>query len=230
MALSSVSGDSALLSLADLLHEAKTESSLLDSSGTLASSNSLLSSAQSKKAQSAYSTSASSSIGQAALQRALSEMETDGGKVTFSQIAQYREELEAKFTASVRADLAQKGLPLDTEFSLSMNSNGSIDVLCDDAAAKEKIQQYLSENPKVCEQFGYIQALSNLDRARQSPAGSMAAWQEIRNSKAELQTQAVEAFFNAALGTGMDYSSLLASFGPGEDAVTSFYTGLNFTV
>ena len=120
---------------------------------------------------------------------------------------------------------------METEFSISMNADGAIDVICDDAAAKEKIQKYLADNPKVCEQFGYIQALSNLERARQSPAGSMAAWQEVRNTKAELQTQAVEAFFNAAANTGMDYSSILANFaGGGESAPASFYTGLNFTV
>lgn len=229
MAVSSISSDSSTLSLVDLLYDTQSNTSVFDSSETSTSSSALLSSLQSKKAQSAYGGGVTSSVGQAALTRALSEMETDGGKVTFSQIAQYREQLELEFTVNVRAALVQAGVSLDTEFSLNMGADGTISVSCDDPVAKEKIQKYLKANPKVCEQFGYIQALSNLERARQSPTAGLAIWQEVRNSKAELQTQAVEAFFNAATGNGMEYSSILASFSAGEEG-TSFYTGLNFTV
>ena len=231
MAVSSVTGESGSLSLVDLLHEARANASLLDSSSTLASSNALLSSAQARKAQNAYGGgSASSAIGQAALHRALSEMDSSGGKITFSQVAAHREKLELEFTVSLRAALAKEGVPLETEFTLSMNADGKIDVLCDDPIAREKIWKYLADNPKACEQFGYIQALSNLERAKQSPAGSMAAWREVRSATAELQTQALEAFFGAAVNSGMDYSPILASFGPGGNSVASFYTGLNFKV
>ena len=233
MAISNIYGDSGGLSLIDLMYEARANSSsLADSSSTMASSNALLASLQqSKKAQSAYGGgSASSAVGQAALNRALSEMQTDGGKVTFKDISAHREKLELEFIANVRSELAKQGVSIDTEFSLEMTSEGKIEVLCDDPVAKEKIQQYLEDNPKICEQFGYIQALSNLERARQSPAGSKAAWQEVNNAKAQLQTQALEAFFSDSLSSGMDYSSILANFGAGENANASFYTGLNFTV
>lgn len=231
MAVTNITGESGTPSLVDLLYEAREKASTLDSSSTLASSESLLSCARTRKAQNAYGGgSAASAIGQAALSRALSEMQSDGGKVTFSQIAGHREKLEIEFTANVRLDLAERGVSIDTEFSLSMSADGTINVLCDDAAARENILKYLEENPEVCEQFGYIQALSNLERARQSPAAGMAAWREVRNAKSELQTRAVEAFFDAAMNTGMDYSSLLANFGAGEKAEVSFYAGLNFRV
>jgi hypothetical protein len=232
MAVSSINGESGALSLVDLMQEARASASILDSSSTPASSSALLSSAQSRKAQSAYGGgSASSAVGQAALQRALSEMSGNGGKVTFNQVAAHREKLELEFTVELRAALLKEGVSLETEFSLSMNADGKIDVICDDALAKEKIQKYLAEKPKVCDQFGYIQALSNLERAKQSPVAGMAAWREVRNATAELQTQALEAFFGAALNSGMDYSSILASFGAGGgDSAASFYTGLNFKV
>ena len=231
MALASVTGEFGTQSLVDLLHEARTHASLLDSSSTLASSSAMLSSTQNKKAQNAYGGSiASSHIGQAALQRALSEMDSGGGKVTFSQVAAHREKLELEFTVSLRAALAEKGVPLETEFSLSMNTDGKIDVLCDDPIAREIIQKYLAATPKACEQFGYIQALSNLERAKQSPAAGLTAWRDVRSATAELQTQALEAFFDAATNSGMDYSPILANFGADKNAKADFYTGLNFTV
>jgi hypothetical protein len=231
MAVSSVSNESGMQSLVDLLHEARTDASVLDSSGTLASSNKLLSFIQNQKAHSAYGGgSVSSAIGQAALQRALSEMSSSDGKITFSQVAEHREQLELEFTVSLRAALLKKGVSLETEFSLSMDANGKIDVLCDDPVAKEIIQKHLADNPKACEQFGYIQALSNLERARQSPASAMTVWRDARSATVEFQTQALEAFFGAAMNSGMDYSSILANFGTGENSKASFYTGLNFTV
>lgn len=235
--MSSVSGvgaDSNTLSLVDLLNESKQEAnSVLNSSVTLESSSQLLSSMRSRRAQNAYGGSAASATGQAALNRALSEMQTNGGKVTFKDIAEHREKLELEFSAQVRVDLAKLGVDLDTEFTLTMTPEGNIQVACDDPLAKETIQKYLSDNPEVCEQFGYIQALSNLERARQSPAGSMAAWQEVGNAKKEYQAQAVELFFSDALSTGMNYTSLLASFGASSSSTessTSFYAGLDFTV
>lgn len=213
------------------------ESSILDTSSTATSAAKLLAEnrASSQRAKNAYSVSATSGVGQAALNKALSEMGAQGGRVTFKDIAAHREKLETNFSIDMRLELAKEGVSMETDFTLTMDSEGKIEVSCDDALAKEKIEKYLEENPKVCEQFGYIQALSNLERARQSPAASSQAWQNIRDAKAELQTQAVEIFFGDALSSGMNYSSLLASFSPftgsGSAAdTTSFYTGVNYTV
>ena len=215
-------------SLVDYLTDKQEGSSLLTTSYTASSADKLLNDSRAtKRAQNAYGSGGlSSSIGQAALKRALSEMGASGGKVTFADIAAYQKELETSFSASVRVDLAKLGVSPETEFTLNISAEGAISVDCDDQVAKEKIEKYLSDNPKVCEQFGYIQALANLDRARQSPA---AVRQDMRNTKAELQASAIESFFGNALSSGMNFSSMLASFGSnGSEA--SYYTGVDYLV
>lgn len=217
-------------SLLDFLTEKQQGSSILDSSSTAASAEKYLTDASNaKRAQSAYGAGITSSIGQAALKRALAEMGASNGKVTFDDIAKYQKELESTFSATTRVELAKLGVSPSTEFTLNISPEGKISVACDDQVAKEKIEKYLSDNPKVCEQFGYIQALANLDRAKQSPVGTAAGWQALKNTKMTLQAQAVEMFFGAAMDAGMNFSSTLASFG--EDSETaSYYTGVDYTV
>ncbi|MDL2267625.1 hypothetical protein LJC46_06525 [Desulfovibrio sp. OttesenSCG-928-G15] len=240
--VSSVSSSTDTLSLVDLLKKAQEEaeaksSSLLDSSSSSVSAQDILSSTATsygRKAQGAYgNVSLGSSLGQAAINKALSEISTNSdGKVTFADIIKHREDLETTFSAQVRIDLAERGVSLDTEFTLTMTPEGKIDVSCDDPNAKAAIEEYLAESPDVCEQFGYIQALSNLERARQSPAASTAMWQEARSNTSMMQLSALENFFTDATQSGMNYSSLLASFSGGLDSTenASFYAGLNFTV
>lgn len=241
--VSSVSSGTDTLSLVDLLkkaqEEAEAKNSLLDSSSSSSSvsAQDILSSASTgygRKAQNAYgNVTVGSSMGQAAINKALSEIgSSTGGKVTFADIIKHREDLETSFSAQVRIDLAERGVSLDTEFTLTMTPEGKIDVSCDDPNAKAAIEEYLAESPEVCEQFGYIQALSNLERARQSPAASTAMWQEARSNTSMMQLSALENFFTDATNSGMNYSSLLASFsgGLGSTENASFYAGLNFTV
>lgn len=228
-------GAGGTMSLVDFLQQPQQEtSSILDSSTALSTSNRLLSTKNSYTRNGYGEESGSGlSLGQAALSRALSEMNSGGGKVTFADIAAYREQLEQEFTLLMRASLVQKGVSLETEFLLVMDANGNVDVSCDDPVAKETIRAFLAENPQACNQFGYIQALANLERARNSPAGASAAWSEFGSSKKAYQAQAVEAFFSDALDSGMNYSSLLASFGvaANEDSASArFYAGLSYTV
>ncbi len=212
--------------LVDYLNNNQQGSSLLDTSYTASSADKLLNdSRNAKKAQNAYGSGLSSAIGQAALKRALSEMGASG-KVTFDDISAYQEELETKFGLTMRIDLAKQGVSPDTEFTLNIASDGKITVSCDDPVAKEKIEKYLADNPKMCEQFGYIQALANLERAKQSPA---AVQQDLKSTKQALQAQAIEMFFGAAMESGMNFSSMLASFGADSDTA-SYYTGVDYTV
>ena len=215
-------------SLVDYLTDKQEGSSLLTTSYTASNADKLLNDSRTaKRAQNAYGSGGlSSSIGQAALKRALSEMGASGGKVTFADIAAYQKELEASFSVSVRVELAKLGVSPETEFTMNISAEGAISVDCDDQVAKEKIEKYLSDNPKVCEQFGYIQALANLDRATQSPA---ALRRDVKNTKVALQSEAIEAFFGAAMSSGMNFSGMLASFGAGEDSA-SYYTGVDYTV
>ena len=211
-----------------------------DSDSSDSASSSLSSSAagalaalRNEKARNAYGGSGVTTLGQTAISRALVEMKSGGtGKVTFKDIAAHREKLETEFTLQVRVDLAKRGVSTDEEFTLIMTPDGKIQVDCADAAVKEKIERYLEEHQDTCEQFGYIQALSNLERARQSPAGRLAAWREVRDVGKAYQFQAVEAFFNEALCSGMNYSSLMADFSASSSSEDSagFYAGLDFTV
>jgi hypothetical protein len=233
--VSSVYGDYGIISsLADLLNGFGNSDSPDSASSPLASSPAGAHAAlQSRKARNAYGGSGATAIGQAAIRRALGEMESDGtGKVTFRDIAAHREKLETVFTLQVRVELAKLGVSTDTDFTLTMTPDGKIQVDCDDAAIKEKIERYLEDHADVCEQFGYIQALANLERARQSPAGNLAAWREVRDAQKAYQFQAVEAFFSEALRSGMNYSSLVADFSVSASSEDSagFYAGLDFTV
>ena len=213
-------------SLVDYIIKREEEATGLDGSNSTAE-NLLNSVRKSKQAQSAYGAGGlSSSVGQEALKRALSEMGASGGKVTFADIAAYQKKLESTFSEGLRVALEEEGVSPDTEFTLNISSDGVVTVNCDDAAAMEKIEKYLKDNPKVGKQFGYIQALANLDRARQSPA---ALRQDMRNTKAELQFAAIVTFFGAALSSGMNFSSMLASFGSG-DSKASYYTGVDYLV
>ena len=213
-------------SLVDYLIKREEEAAAGLNGGDSAAENLLGSVRKNKQAKDAYGGAGlSSSIGQAALKRALSEMGASG-KVTFADISAYQQQLEATFSAGLRVALAAEGVSTDTEFTLNISSDGVVSVNCDDPAAKEKIEKYLNDNPKVGEQFGYIQALANLDRARQSPA---ALRQDMRNMKAELQASAIESFFSSALNSGMNFSSMLASFGA-NSSEASYYTGVDYLV
>ena len=215
-------------SLVDYLTDMQEEFSLSNTSYSASGANHFLSgNRKAQRAQNAYgSAGLSSAVGQAALKRALSEMGASGGKVTFADIAAYQKELEAAFSILMRIDLAGLGVSPETEFSLNISSEGVITVNCTDQAARETIEQYLTDNPKACEQFGYIQALANLDRAKQSPA---AVRHDLKNARMAMQAEAVENFFGAAMSLGMKYSPLLASFAA-NDEFADYYVGVDYTV
>lgn len=231
-----ISTNSSSLTLTDFLSAGtKEKDSILDTSTTAASTEQMQVQATNRKAKNAYGASPTSGVGQAALKKALAEMGASGNRTTFSDIAAYREGLETELSALMRIDLYEAGVSLDTEFSLNMTAEGEIQVLCNDPIAKERIQDYLAANPDVCEQFGYVQALSNLERAKQSPASASMAMGNFASTKKEIQLQSVEAFFDEALSSGMSYSALMANFNPvssTEDASgsVSFYTGISYTV
>jgi hypothetical protein len=235
--ISSIYSSANTLSLAAMLSQtAEEQSSILDTSSTAASAQQTIDTASAaKKAKSAYGLSATSGLGQQALKRALAEMNPYDTPITFADIAAYQKELEEDFTMRMRLAMQEEGVAMSIPFTLTMSQDGMIGVQCDDPVAKTKVQGYLDENPDACEQFGYIQALANLDRARQGPASALSAWQNARADMAQMRSEAVETFFSDALSTGMSYSSLTASFGaldadgmiPGS---ASYYAGISYTI
>ena len=222
------------LSLLDMLRAERDDAANADSgvSPAVTEARNSIAAATSRKAKSAYGGGIASSIGQAALNRAIAELSRQGdGRLTFQKIRDYQAQLEEEFSASVRSDLPRLGVPATEEFTLNMSPDGTISVDTENQAVKETIEQYLKDNPEICEQFGYIQALANFDRAKQSPASAM--WQGLSDFKATIQASAVDAFFSDAMNAGMNYASLMVGFsgqmsGLTED--TSFYTGINYTV
>ncbi len=169
----------------------------------------------------------SAEVVQAALKKAVQELsEKEGGRITFTKIADYRKDLEKTFSQKVRDGLKEAGLPKDTVFTLSLSKEGSIQVQCDNEDSKAVIEEYLSKNRKLCEEFGYIQALGSVERA-DSLAAARGGF-SLSKSRAEIQASAVEAFFSTSLKSGFSPSSLTAAFGLDDSA--AFYSGVSALV
>ena len=212
-------------SLADYL--LRTNNDEAESAGNDLGINQLLGkSSSSGKAKTAYASNISSTEAQKALKRAVSELQQQGdGKITFSKIAAYQAELEEEFTLTARLGMLLQGIPQDVEFWLVATPEGNIEVNCQDPEQKRQIENFFQDNPELMEQFLYIQALGNLNRAQQSSiAGGQ--FRDIQAMKSSVQAQALEAFFSA--NSGMGYSSLIGDFTGGDSA--SFMLGANFTI
>ena len=179
------------------------------------------------KVKSAYASSISATEAQKALKRAINELQQQGGDgmITFSKIAAYMEELEEEFTLALRMEMLLQGIPQDAEFWLVATSEGNIQVNCQDPEQKRQIENFFKDNPEMGEQFLYIQALGNLNRAQQSSLAS-GQFRNIQSMKSTVQAQALEAFFGA--DSSMGYSSLIGDFTGGDMA--SFMLGANFTI
>ena len=169
----------------------------------------------------------SAPIVQAALKKAMQEIsEKEKGRVTFTKIAERRQDLEATFTKSMREGLQKAGLPKDTVFTLSLSTEGNIAVQCDNKDSKAAIEKFLSGNRKLCEDFGYIQALGSVQKADQKAAAFGLA--SLSKSKADIQASSVESFFNTSLQNGFTPTALNAAFTEGESA--AFYSGVSALV
>ena len=220
---SGISGYGTTISLVDILAEER-EAAASDSTEQKVQT----AAAAARKGKSAYAASASQSTGQAALSRALDALSKEkGGKITFADIADYQKDLQDEFSAKVRLGLIEKGLPKETDFTLRLAGDGSIEVVTKDPKAKELIQDFLKENPEACEDFGYIQALANFEKARKSPMADQ--WQALRDTKAAIQASAVSLFFSQAQDAGMNYASLMADFSQSQETA-GFFTGVDYTV
>jgi hypothetical protein len=234
--ISGIFDGAATLGLTELLSQNNEgKSSVLESSSTAANAQRLVDAhTAGKKSRTAYGISAGSDLGQQALKRALAEMSPGGGPITFADIAAYQKKLEEDFTFQMRQALEEMRLPPETVFSLNLSADGVVGVVSDDPIVKTRLEGYLEDNPEAREQFAYIQALANLERARQSPAGALAVWQGVRSDMAQMRTEVLEDFFSDALGAGMQYTALLANFSPlasGQYAQSAgFYAGISYTV
>lgn len=165
-----------------------------------------------------------SSRGRESLATAIEAMKDAGyTRFTFSDIEKYRGELETNFSDTVKAGLEELGVDPDTDFSLVVDSSGKLSVVTKDSSDKAAIKKYFDDNPDLVDSYKNIQALSNLKKAQQKSSTDAAGY--ISGVKANLQAEAIQAFFAASDNNGSDFSSLISNFS--SNSSTSYYLGLN---
>jgi hypothetical protein len=225
MSVTSISQYTYGLSLADFLNGSdKTAEN--SSSGSLGSSSSLA--AASKKIYETYGAGTQSASGMAAIRQALEEIEPDSsGRITFKMISEHRARLEEDFTALVKAGLLLDGVDEQVEFKLVATAEGDMQIQCADPEQQAKIEQFFKNVPELEEEFLYIQALGNMEKARASATASTHRL-NAQAAKTGLQSQAMEIFFQDIFSSGLGYSSLLADFDSGGNA--DYLVGANYFV
>lgn len=70
-------------------------------------------------------------------------------RVTFSQISRYREQLQSEFSQSVKDGLAQTGISDISGLSFSLDKEGKLSALGDNAQNRNQAQAWLDANPGV---------------------------------------------------------------------------------
>lgn len=164
--------------------------------------------------------------GREELQKALDAMKQAGyTRFTFSDVEDYRKQLESQFSSAVKSDLTEMGLAPDTEFNLELDSGGNLRVVAN-STDKNLIEEYFADNPEMVNVFKNIQSLSNLKKAQQRSPEQAAEY--TRNAKLSLQAEAVTAFFTATEAGNSNYFSQIAAFG--SDGATTYLLGLNQSV
>ena len=199
------------------------------STGETDSLNSSSSLGRNSAAKQAYGSSMQSAEGMAAIKKALGEISPNSsGAITFKMIGEYRAQKEEEFTSLVKgALLLVYGADEDVEFQLVATPEGEMQINCDDPEQKKIIEQLFEDNPDLVEEFLHLQALGNMERAQQSATASTHR-NYLEGTKAGLQTQAMETFFNDMFSSGsVGYSSIMAEFGL-EDA--DYFMGANYYV
>jgi predicted unusual protein kinase regulating ubiquinone biosynthesis (AarF/ABC1/UbiB family) len=226
MSINSINQYTYGISLTDFLTGStdEEESSKLNSAG----SGSSLSAVNKKAYAGAYGASMQSEAGMAVIKQALEEIEPDSsGRITFNMIKEHRAELEENFTTMVKAGLLVSGVDQNVEFQLISTPEGEMQVQCDNPEQKAQIESFFKTIPELKDQFLYIQALGNMERA-QTSATATTHRLNAQATKAGLQSQAMETFFNDIFSSGMGYSSLLANFDSEETA--DYFVGANYFV
>lgn len=201
---------------------------------TLETANSMLARAGggggSRNAYAAYGANMYSGAGQSAMQRAINELkENNGGAVTFNMVKDYRNDLEEDFKTVMMAGLAAMGFKETDEFQMVATPEGEIEILSDDPEVKAAVAFLLEETPKLKEQFLYIQALGNIERAK----GAMTTQAQMQYSQASLASDAVDLllnggnFLNQIGGLGIGYSALMANYSMND---IQYMLGANYLV
>ncbi|MDR2054772.1 MAG: hypothetical protein LBQ10_02755 [Desulfovibrio sp.] len=88
-------------------------------------------------------------------------------RVTFSQLAKYREQLQDEFNQGVSDGLKALGItdPDSLQFTLQSNDDGTVTVAGD---SQDKIQNFFDNNPELLKKYRQIEALNGIDAAREA--------------------------------------------------------------
>lgn len=201
-----------------------------DDTGETASSMLGAASSGSKGALAAYGSNMYSGVGQSAMQRAISELQAaNGGKVTFSMVSDYRAELEEEFKNTMLLGLYAMGFDETEDFQMVATSEGEIQVLADDPEVKAAVEYMLEQLPDLREQFLYIQALGNIEKAK----SSMSTYAQTKYAVASLQADSMDLLLNGGnfleqlSGLGIGYSALMANY---SNSDIQYLLGANYTV
>lgn len=88
-------------------------------------------------------------------------------KVTFTQLNKYREQLEEEFNQTLRQELGKVNVSNVPDFTISMNEDGSV-TINSQSEHREKLQKIFDDNPELVKTYQKIEALSGIDKARES--------------------------------------------------------------
>ncbi|MDR2820191.1 MAG: hypothetical protein LBB60_06660 [Desulfovibrio sp.] len=138
------------------------------------------------------------------------------GRVTFSQIGKYREQLQETFNKNVSDGLVKAGIENPESLKFTITDEGAIMVVGDHPDSR-KIQQFFDDNPELIKTFQQIEALASIDEARKK---MQVAPHEM---KKRLQIENMTAWW-ANSGEASSY------FGSYSDGGLSLLSGINVTV
>ena len=136
-------------------------------------------------------------------------------RVSFRQINVYREQMEQEFAERLRKDFELLGVDPDIVFQVKENEKGGLTV-SSDHPDKDKVQKYFDDHPELVKQYREIQALANLEAARNRMDINPA------ELKKRLQIENMSAWWDAESGA----SSIMNVSSGG----TSWFSGVNTTV
>lgn len=137
-------------------------------------------------------------------------------RTSFSQISNYKKQLEKEYSQALQSALTAAGLPQDVSFRLQQQSDGSLKVVGSDEAQTATIQNIFDNNPALTRQYANIQGLADLESARKSLSVSPT------EMKKRIQIESIAAWWQ---NSDTSANSLGVFSGGG----LSTYAGLNVT-
>ncbi len=88
-------------------------------------------------------------------------------KVTFTQLNKYREQQEEEFNAALKQELAKVNISTIPDFTININDDGTV-TINSQSEHREQLQKIFDENPELVKNYQKIEALSGIDKARES--------------------------------------------------------------